>query len=67
MLKAPRSSELQSKLEPWIDTVILTGGAIFIAAAIAAVTAGFHNRHFPIHGTAPSASIAGSATSHSRS
>ena len=67
MFKAPRSRSLQSKQAPWIDTFILTGGAIFIAAAIAAVTAGFHNRHLPIHGAAPPASIAGSATSHSGS
>ncbi len=61
----PRSSDLRSKLEPWIDGLILTADVIVLVAICAAVLAAFHDRHQPIQGTAPSMSIASSATSHS--
>ena len=61
----PRSSDPQSKLEPWIDALILIGDAIVLIVICAAAVAAFHDRHLPIRGTAPSVSIASSATSHS--
>ena len=67
MLNAPRSSDLQSRMETWMDAVILTGGVIAIVAICASVLVGFQARHHSIHANAPAVTDTGSAMPHSRS
>ena len=56
MLTAMRLSDLQSKLETWMDALVLAGGIIFFVGICAVAMVGFQNRDHSVRGSALSLS-----------